>query len=140
MGELNRFLQAQEDTYDQALEEIKSGKKRTHWMWFIFPQLKELGRSTTAKFYGIENFGEAEAYIKDPVLGSRLKEISEELLNIESTDALLIMGSPDDKKLRSSMTLFAIVSEDPVFQKVLDKFFDGKKDPFRMDLIQGDRS
>ena len=109
-------------------------------MWFIFPQLKELGRSTTAKFYGIENFGEAEAYIKDPVLGSRLKEISEELLNIESTDALLIMGSPDDKKLRSSMTLFAIVSEDPVFQKVLDKFFDGKKDPFTMDLIQGDRS
>lgn len=140
MSGLNRFIEAQENTYDQAFKEIKSGKKRTHWMWFIFPQLKELGRSGTARFYGIENYGEAEAYIQHPVLGSRLKEISEELLNIESEDALQIMGSPDDKKLRSSMTLFALVSDDPVFQKVLDKFFDGKKDPLTMDIIQRDRS
>ena len=126
---LNRFLKAQELMYPWALREIKNGKKRTHWMWYIFPQLKALGQSSTALYYGIEDLDEAEQYLAHPVLGTRLKEISEVLLNLETNDPYKVMGNIDALKLCSSMTLFAEVGGyDSVFGKVLDKYFNGNKD------------
>lgn len=132
---LERFLEAQERSYQTALSEIKFGRKMSHWMWYIFPQLKELGYSSTAKYYGIVGRGEAEAYANHPILGERLREISGELLKLESSDAEYVMGYPDDLKLKSSMTLFLEVSGDPLFQKVLDKFFDGEKDQTTLKLL-----
>lgn len=124
--ELSRFLDAQNQVYLKALSEIQNGKKESHWMWYIFPQLKGLGRSETAQFYGIDGLQEATAYLNHPVLGKHLVEISAVLLGIEGKSATDIFGSPDDLKLRSSMTLFAQVpNADPVFQKVLDKYFEG---------------
>lgn len=126
---LERFIQAQEYSYETALAEIKKGVKRTHWMWFIFPQLKELGRSPTAKYYGIENLEEAELYLEHPVLGAKLKEISEVLLHLEINDPYKVMGSIDGLKLCSSMTLFAEVEGyDSVFGKVIDKYYASNKD------------
>lgn len=125
---LERFVKAQEHSYRTALSEIKSGQKMSHWMWYIFPQLKALGYSPTAKYYGIVDRKEAEDYIAHPVLGWRLREISGELLKLESSDPGYVMGYPDDLKLKSSMTLFLEVSGDQVFQQVLDKFFQGEKD------------
>jgi len=128
-NQLSRFLDAQNQTYLKALSEIKKGEKQSHWMWFIFPQLKGLGRSETAKFYAIKNREEAAAYLSHPVLGKHLVQISEELLNIQGKTANEIFGNPDDMKLRSSMTLFASVpNANPVFQKVLDKYFGGLLD------------
>ena len=132
---LERFLKAQENDYEIALEEIRSGQKISHWMWYIFPQLKELGYSPTAKFYGIHGRKEAEDYLAHPVLGTRLKEISGELLKLESSDAGYVMGYPDDLKLKSCMTLFLEVSGEDIFQQVLEKFFDGEKDSNTMKLI-----
>ncbi|WP_044002230.1 DUF1810 domain-containing protein [Hymenobacter swuensis] len=127
--DLQRFLDAQQRDYATALDEIRAGRKRTHWMWYVFPQMQGLGYSETARFYAIQNRQEAEAYLKHPVLGPHLREISAALLTLESTDATRIMGSPDDLKLRSSMTLFAALEgADPVFQRVLDKFFGGEPD------------
>ena len=120
---LNRFLTAQERSYDAALAEIKAGRKRTHWMWYIFPQIAGLGMSSTAQYYSIQDRLEAEEYMAHPVLGARLIEISRALLTLDSSDATAVMGYPDDLKLRSCMTLFAQVSDDPVFEAVLDKFF-----------------
>ena len=125
---LERFLKAQEQDYKIALEEIRSGQKMSHWMWYIFPQLKELGYSSTAKFYGIRDREEAEVYLAHPILGQRLREISGELLNLESCDAGYVMGYPDDLKLKSCMTLFLEVSGEAVFQQVLDQYFQGEKD------------
>ena len=126
---LDRFVQAQAYSYETALSEIKNGCKRTHWMWFIFPQLRELGRSSTAKYYGIENLEEAKMYLAHPVLGTRLKEISEALLQLETNSPIQVMGDIDGLKLRSSMTLFAeIEGYDSVFGKVLDKYYNGNKD------------
>jgi len=123
--DLTRFLEAQNQTYLKALAELKSGRKQSHWMWFVFPQLKGLGRSSTANFYGIESLAEAEAYLNHPVLGKHLVEISQELLK-HNKSANEIFGSPDDLKLRSSMTLFAQVgNSDPAFDQVLQKYFDG---------------
>ena len=132
---LERFLKAQENDYEIALEEIRSGQKISHWMWYIFPQLKELGYSPMAKFYGIHGRKEAEDYLAHPVLGTRLKEISGELLKLESSDAGYVMGYPDDLKLKSCMTLFLEVSGEDIFQQVLEKFFDGEKDSNTMKLI-----
>jgi len=130
MSDLNRFLEAQQDDYVVALEEIQQGKKRSHWMWYIFPQLEELGISSRAKYYGIKNKEEAMNYLKNEVLGRRLKEISSALLRLNSNDATQVMGEPDDLKLRSCMTLFSVLPDtDPVFQKVLNKFFEGQGDP-----------
>src|SRR5687767_9070413 len=118
---LKRFTDAQEGSYETALAEIKKGWKQSHWMWYIFPQIKGLGYSETAKFYAINSLSEAEAYLEHPVLGKRLIEISGELLKLESNDANHILGSPDDLKLKSSMTLFsALPNSGPVFQQVLD--------------------
>ena len=125
---LERFLKAQERDYEIALSEIKYGQKMSHWMWYIFPQLRGLGFSSTAQFYGIADRKEAEEYLAHPVLGARLREISRELLKLKSSDAGYVMGYPDDMKLKSSMTLFYEVSGEALFQQVLDKFFGGEKD------------
>ncbi|SNV41665.1 Uncharacterized conserved protein [Chryseobacterium taklimakanense] len=128
--DLGRFLEAQETMYETALSEIKSGKKQSHWMWYIFPQIAGLGFSETAQFYAIQNLKEATEYLDHAVLGNRLREISAEVLRLEGRDANEIFGFPDDLKLHSSMTLFAFAdqSEDNVFQEVLKKYFDRKMD------------
>lgn len=127
--DLTRFLQAQEGSYAQALAEMKRGRKESHWIWYIFPQMKGLGRSAMSEFYGISGMEEARAYLKDPVLGARLAEICNALLALDVEDIVQVMGRPDDKKLKSSMTLFEAAAEDPeVFQRVLDKYYQGKRD------------
>ena len=130
--DLERFVKAQNvgDTYEQALKEIKAGRKRSHWIWFIFPQLKGLGFSYRSQYYGIEDLDEAKSYLAHNVLGARLVEISEALLQLSENDPLVVMGgSPDDMKLKSSMTLFALASGGvSVFHRVLEKFFAGKMD------------
>ncbi len=127
--ELNRFIRAQSDTYETALSELRRGRKTSHWIWYIFPQLKGLGFSPTAQFYGIGSLDEARAYLANEILRSRLLELSQVLLELQENDIGKIMGYPDDLKLRSSMTLFQLA--DPscnIFQSVLDKFFNGMPD------------
>ena len=134
--ELTRFLDAQNMLYLKALSEIKDGLKQSHWMWFIFPQLQGLGRSETAKFYAINNIDEAAAYLAHPVLGKHLIQISEALMNIEGRTANDIFGSPDHMKLRSSMTLFANVPDtDPIFEKIIGKYFNGLQDELTLHLL-----
>lgn len=134
--DLERFKKAQKRDFETALSEIRNGRKESHWIWYIFPQLKELGYSSTAKYYGIEDRGEAEAYIKDEVLRERLIEISETILSLDSSNPSEVMGYPDDLKLKSCMTLFSIVApEIDVFDKVLDKFYSGKKDEKTVELL-----
>ncbi|WKY48411.1 DUF1810 domain-containing protein [Eubacteriaceae bacterium ES3] len=128
MEGLERFLKAQENVYEQALNEIKSGHKKSHWMWYIFPQIRGLGRSETAKFYEIKDRAEAIRYLEHPILGKRLIEISTELLKLKSSNPEAVMGWPDNLKLKSSMTLFGMVSDDPIFKTVLRKYYDGKQD------------
>lgn len=125
---LDRFLIAQEHSYDTALREIRAGRKRSHWMWYIFPQIAGLGMSYTAQLYSIQDINEARDYIAHPVLGARLIEISRALLTLDSSDATAVMGYPDDLKLCSCMTLFKQVSDDLVFGAVLDKFYGGRAD------------
>jgi uncharacterized protein (DUF1810 family) len=133
---LNRFIDAQQTDYQTALSEIKNGKKRSHWMWYIFPQIQGLGFSETSKYYAIKDAAEAQEYLNHSVLGSRLIEICSELLKLKSNDAYSVFGSPDDMKLKSSMTLFAAVRPaTPVFQQVLDKFFNGAKDDKTLRLL-----
>ena len=133
---LERFVDAQRTDYSIALAEIKGGKKKSHWMWYIFPQVLGLGYTSTSISYGIKNLDEATAYLNHPVLGQRLVEISNALLALETNDAKKIFGSPDHMKLRSSMTLFSLVPDaGKVFQAVLDKFFDGKKDEKTLQLL-----
>ena len=136
MEGLERFLEAQKLNYADALNEIKAGRKRSHWIWYIFPQIQGLGYSEMSKYYAIKDRTEAQAYINHPVLGDRLIEISEALLRLDSNDALKIMGAPDDQKLKSSMTLFLLVSGNPVFQQVLDKFFEGETDRFTVKALK----
>lgn len=128
--DLSRFLKAQETDYKIALSEIKSGRKKSHWMWYIFPQLKGLGYSETSKYYAIKDIDEAKNYLSHPKLGTRLKEISSELIYIKQANPYLIFGSPDDSKLKSCMTLFYLVDKTngSIFKKVIDKFFDGQLD------------
>ncbi len=136
MGNLSRFVDAQETTYQRALAEVKNGRKRSHWMWYIFPQIQGLGLSEISKHYAITDLAEAEAYLKHPVLGPRLVEICTALLELESSDANRIFGSPDDLKLKSSMTLFAALpNANPVHQSVLSKFFNGVGDNKTLQLI-----
>ena len=133
---LKRFLDAQERDYDQALQEIRSGRKRSHWMWYIFPQLKGLGFSSTANYYGIRDLDEAEAYMAHPLLRNRLIEISDALLYLKTDDPEHVLGYPDNLKLQSCMTLFSNADEEePVFNYVLEKFFEGKPDERTLDLI-----
>lgn len=123
---LNRFLEAQESHYQQALSEIISGRKKGHWMWYIFPQFTGLGHSEKSKYYSIKNLNEAKEYLNHPILGSRLREITTALLKLENTSADRIFGSPDNLKLQSCMTLFSIieVTDDNIFKRVIEKYFD----------------
>ena len=133
---LQRFIDAQATSYAQALSEVKKGKKQSHWMWYIFPQIQGLGISTTSQYYALRDAEEAEAFLAHPLLGNRLIAICTELLGLASNDATRILGSPDDIKLRSSMTLFAsLPNPNPVFQLVLDKFFKGMLDDRTVRLI-----
>src|SRR5918993_4615385 len=134
--DLTRFEIAQKTAYETALAEIKNGRKTSHWMWYIFPQIQGLGLNETSKFYAIRDKGEATDYLQHPILGSRLIAVCTELLKVNSNNARMIFGTPDDMKLRSSMTLFAsIPGANPVFQSVLDKFFDGEPDPKTMRIL-----
>lgn len=134
-ADLSRFLKAQEHDYEQALREIRSGRKRSHWMWYIFPQIQGLGFSPTAQYYAIRDLQEARDYLAHPVLGARLKEISAALLDLDGLSASEIFGYPDDLKLRSSMTLFRLADlNEPVFLEVLEKYYDGKPDDRTVDI------
>lgn len=134
--DLNRFVAAQASDYQQALAEVRAGHKRTHWMWYIFPQFDGLGFSSMAQRYAIRSVAEAEAYLKHPVLGPRLLEICDAAVGIEGKSAHDIFGSPDDMKLRSCVTLFAKVSPPgSVFERLLAKYFDGKPDAKTLDLL-----
>ena len=127
--DLRRFVTAQADDYATALAEVRAGRKRSHWMWYVFPQLDELGSSPTAKQYAIKSAAEARAYLDHPTLGPRLVRCCVAALEVEGRSAREIFGSPDDLKLRSSATLFAAVSPPgSVFRRVLDRYFDGKPD------------
>ena len=126
---LQRFVDAQEHTYAAALAEIRSGRKQSHWMWFVFPQIAGLGVSAMSQRYAIQSLDEARAYLEHPVLGPRLLEIAQAALDVDGKSAFDIFGTPDDMKLRSSATLFAQISEPgSVFHRVLDRYFDGRPD------------
>lgn len=133
---LRRFIEAQETTYQAALSELQAGRKRTHWMWFIFPQIQGLGQSSTSRFYAIAGRAEAEAYLRHPVLGQRLAECTQAVLNVRGRSVHDIFGSPDDLKFHSSMTLFAAVSPpESVFHQALETCFGDATDPATMERI-----
>jgi uncharacterized protein (DUF1810 family) len=134
---LQRFVEAQEPQYARVVEELSSGRKRSHWMWYIFPQLEGLGFSMTARRYGISGLDEAKAYLAHPVLGPRLRECTELVLGIEGRSANQILGHPDDLKFRSSMTLFSRASAgETLFDKAIDKYFAGDPDAKTLQLLQ----
>lgn len=134
--DLERFVQAQDPVIDAVRRELRAGRKSTHWMWFVFPQLRALGRSPAAQRYGIASLAEAQAYMAHPVLGSRLVECAELVRAVQGRTAHEIFGSPDDLKLRSSMTLFAAAApEVAVFTDVIRKYFRGMPDPLTVDLL-----
>ena len=136
--DLRRFLDAQQGIYEMALSEIRKGQKRSHWMWFVFPQYAGLGISPTSQRYAIKSVAEAGAYLNDPVLGRRLVECADVLLRVEGRSAQQIFGSPDDVKLKSSATLFAHVSPaGSAFERVLDKYFRGERDDMTLRLLLG---
>ena len=140
--DLRRFVRAQEGIYEQALAEVRSGRKRTHWMWFVFPQINGLGFSPMAKKYAIKSIDEAREYLKHPVLGSRLIACSEALIVIDGQSASEIFWYPDDLKLHSSMTLFAMTVRSPgdsVFHKVLKKYFRGDLDASTVTIVKRQR-
>jgi uncharacterized protein (DUF1810 family) len=124
---LQRFVKAQENDYETALFEIKKGQKRSHWIWYVFPQFKEFAHSHIAEYYGIEDKGEAEAYLQHPILGQRIREISEALLLHKGKDVKDIFGELDAGKVRSCMTMFDYLSPNDVFGQVLDVFYGGKR-------------
>jgi uncharacterized protein (DUF1810 family) len=135
--DLNRFVRAQEHDYARALAEVRGGRKRSHWIWYIFPQLDGLGYSATSRRYAIKSLAEAKAYLAHPVLGPRLLEIAEAALAVVGRTAQEIFGAPDDLKLRSCATLFAQVSPPgSVFHRLLDRYFDGKPDEATLRLLE----
>jgi uncharacterized protein (DUF1810 family) len=134
---LDRFVQAQSAVYADALDELRSGRKRSHWMWFVFPQLRGLGRSATSEHYGISDLGEAIEYFRHPVLGPRLVECCRVLAGLDTVSASEVFGSPDDLKLRSCLTLFARAAPtQALFPQLLDKFFGGTPDPATLRLLR----
>lgn len=136
MADLERFVSAQQDSFDAACRELAAGRKQSHWMWFIFPQLAALGRSSTAKFYGIADLAEARAYWQHPILGPRLKQVLQILSDQPQDSAHAIFGSPDDLKLCSSLTLYEQVAPDePLFAHLLERFYRGLRDPLTLDLL-----
>jgi len=137
---LERFVEAQDRVYNSVLNELALAQKTTHWMWFIFPQLKALGRSPMAKHFGLESLDEALSYLQHPILGSRLVECTQLLLKLPTADVFEIFGSPDDLKFRSCMTLFGqVVPREPVFGQAIDRFFHGKPDAATLELLQSHR-
>ena len=135
--DLARFVSAQERVYDDVLAELKNGRKRSHWMWFIFPQIDGLAQSSTSKFYAVKSREEARAYLKHPVLGRRLTECAATVLAVEKRSVSEIFGYPDDLKLKSSLTLFAALTDsDSVFASLLDKYFDGERDLRTLELLE----
>ena len=134
--DLNRFVRAQETVYERALSELRSGRKRTHWMWYIFPQIDGLAFSSTSEFYAIKSLAEATAYLDHPILGPRLLECAEAVLGVAGRSAREILGSPDDLKLRSCATLFACVSAPgSVFDRLLEKYYRGERDGKTLQLL-----
>ena len=132
--DLDRFTEAQAPVIEQVRRELEAGSKRTHWMWFIFPQLRALGRSPTAQHFGLAGQDEARAYLADPVLGSRLVECTALVNRVEGKSAAVIFGSPDDMKFRSCMTLFATLQPQP-FEGALRKYYGGTPDPMTLKLL-----
>ena len=136
--DLQRFVTAQSPAWEDACAELREGRKQTHWMWFVFPQLAELGRSATAKFYGLSGADEARAYLAHPILGERLRTCCEILLQIHQRTAVEIFGTVDAMKLRSCLTLFAAVSPgEAVFAQCLQRYFGGESDPMTLSLLAG---
>lgn len=136
MFDLDRFVKAQDPVIGTVLGELRAGRKETHWMWFVFPQLRGLGRSPLAQFYGIQDLAEARSYLDHAVLGTRLKECVEAVLGVTGRTLHEIFGSPDDVKFRSSMTLFAAAGgNDQPFRQALDRYCDGREDPVTLDLL-----
>ena len=133
--DLQRFVDAQAGVHAHALEELRAGAKRTHWMWFVFPQIQGLGASAMAQRYAIGGLDEARAYLAHPVLGPRLLECTQAMLGHHGRSAREILGAPDDLKLRSSMTLFHRASGQEPFQSVLDRYFDGQPDDATLRLL-----
>lgn len=134
---LERFVQAQAPVYEQVCAELAAGEKHSHWMWFVFPQLAELGRSSTAQYYGIGSRAEASAYWNHPVLGARLAQCTSLVLALQGRTAFQVFHTPDDLKFRSCMTLFhAVVPKELLFRQVLDKYYGGEGDPLTLSLMQ----
>lgn len=133
---LDRFLDAQRGDYAAALAEVRRGRKTSHWMWYIFPQIAGLGQSSTARYYSIRDLEEAREYYAHPVLGQRLREISGVLLDLRGSDPVAVFGGIDSMKLKSSMTLFAVAApDDPLFQQVLDKYYGGEQDVLTLRIL-----
>jgi uncharacterized protein (DUF1810 family) len=141
--DLRRFVDAQDRVYPTVLDELRGGRKRSHWIWFVFPQLRGLGRSQTALHYGISSLEEAQAYLAHDMLGPRLRDCSRLVAAIDGSSADDVFGWPDNLKVRSSMTLFARATDDPDvqadFQAVLDKFYNGEEDPATVELLSAAR-
>ena len=137
MGDLRRFVEAQSSVYETALSELRLGRKHTHWMWFVFPQLKSLGRSSMAQFYGLHDLAEARSYWAHPVLGPRLKECVAATLAVQEHSAHEIFGSPDDLKFCSCLTLFERAASDACFAEALERFYGGRRDESTQVLLDG---
>ena len=136
-NDLDRFIEAQKNTYNRALQEIKNGQKESHWIWYIFPQIRGLGHSERANYYAIEDIEEATNYLKNPILYARLIEISKALLEVEEKTAIEILGYVDAMKVKSSMTLFHLAnSEEKTYIEVLNKYYQGEKDEKTIQLLQ----
>jgi uncharacterized protein (DUF1810 family) len=134
--DLQRFVEAQDPVIDQVKTELRSGRKRSHWMWFVFPQLSGLGSSQMAQRYAIASREEAEVYLAHPILGPRLRECTELVTAVDGRSANEVFGSPDDLKFRSSMTLFDAVADDPgPFRTALERYYDGAPDPKTLELL-----
>ncbi len=135
--DLHRFVEAQADSYARAVQELRSGRKRSHWMWFVFPQFDGLGSSATTRHFAIKSIAEARAYLRHPILGARIAECTTIANHIEGRTARQVFGAPDDLKFRSSMTLFELVSPPPsVFASALEKYFAGVGDSRTLELVR----
>ena len=135
---LDRFIKAQNESYDEIIRELKNGEKVTHWMWYVFPQIAGLGQSAIAKFYAIQDPSEAQAYLDHPILGKRLLECTKIVLALKGKAALDIFGGVDAMKFRSSMTLFMFIAgSDSIYQDAIEKYFDGEPDQRSLDILSG---
>ena len=137
---LNRFVEAQKSDFETALAEVRSGRKHSHWIWYIFPQLRGIGHSAFAEFYGIAGIAEARAYLAHPILGERLRTITRALMECETVDAEQIFGELDAMKVRSSMTLFDAVCPNDLFAKVIDKYYGGVRCPITQEMLDREAS